>query len=112
MAESGQDLLLELQGRVALADMALNSLGSRGRAFAQAEHDYRVALAKKTLEERASGMPVTIISDVCRGDGKIAKLRLERDSAEALYKSNLEAINLYKLQIKVLESQIDREYRG
>ena len=104
------DLINELKGKTALLDSALNQLGIRGRAYAQAEQDYRIALAEKILMERTNGIPVTIISDVCRGDRKIAKLKFERDVAETVYKAALEAINTYKLQIKLLESQIDREW--
>ena len=108
----GVDLLNELNGKTALLDKALNQLGVRGRAYAQSEQDYRIALAEKMLTERANGLPATILSDICRGDIKIAKLKFERDVAETVYKAALEAINAYKLQIKLLESQIDREYRG
>lgn len=52
------------------------------------------------------------MSDVCRGDREIARLRLERDIADVVYKSAMEAINCYKLQIKVLENQIDREWKN
>ena len=109
---SGQDLYQELQGRVAMLDKALGVLGNRGRAAAQADHDYRVALNQKILTERDKGTPGTIMSDVCRGDQEIAKLRLERDIADVVYKSAIEAINCYKLQIKVLENQIDREWKN
>jgi len=64
------------------------------------------------LQERDSGTPVTIISDICRGSQEIAELKFKRDCAEVVYKSALEAVNGYKLQIKVLENQIDREWRG
>ncbi len=109
---SGQDLYIELQGKVSMLDKALQQLGNRGRAYAQAEQDYRVALAEKILIERDKGTPVTIISDICRGNRNVAKLKLERDIAESVYKAAMEACNVYKLQIKVLENQIDREYRG
>ena len=56
--------------------------------------------------ERVNGTPVTIISDVCRGKKEIAKLRFERDCAEVVYKSAQEAINSYKLQIRILDAQI------
>lgn len=107
-----QDLINEMSARLARLDVALKELGKRGRESAQAESDYRVALAKKILVERDKGTPVTIISDVCRGSAEIAKLKLERDIAETMHKSALEAINVYKLQIKVLESQIDREWNS
>lgn len=108
MAET--DLIEELGAKTALLDKAISQLGIRGRTFAQAEHDYKVALSKRILEHRADGMPVTIISDVCRGEPEIARLRLERDISEVVYKSALEAINSYKLQIRILDAQIEREW--
>lgn len=109
---SGQDLVLELQDKVARLDAALKALGQRGRSMADAEQKYRVGLAKKIAVERDKGTPVTIISDVCRGDAEIARLKFDRDVSEVGYKSALEACNVYKLQIRVLEGQIDREYKG
>lgn len=105
------NLIQEIGSKSALLDAAIKQLGIRGRAYAQAEHDYRVAMRKKVLEERANGTPVTIISDVCRGDPQIAKLRLERDIALTVYESAQEAINGYKLQIRILDSQIEREWK-
>lgn len=58
---SGQDLMNELAAKVGLLDTALRKLGERGRSHAQAERDYRVALAQKILIERDKGTPVTII---------------------------------------------------
>ena len=109
---SGQDLLLELEGKVQLLDKALRQVKDRGRTWAQSEHDYRAALCLKILEERDKGTPVTIISDICRGTPSIAKAKLNRDISEVMYKAAMEACNVYKLQLKVLENQIDREYRG
>ena len=109
---SGQDLYIEMGDQIALLDKALKQIGTRGRQYAQAEQDYRVALAKKILAERDDGAPVTIIGDVCRGCPSVAKLKFDRDVAESVYKAALEACNVYKLKIKVLEAQIDREYRG
>ena len=109
---SGQDLYVNLQTKVSLLDEALKQIKQRGKTYAKAEHDYRAALSKKIVTERDNGVPVTIISDICRGSAEIAKLKFERDAAEAIYRAALEAINVYKLQVKLLESQIDREYRG
>lgn len=104
------DLINEIGQKSRLLDKAICELGTRGRAFAQAEHDYRVELSKKVLQERDKGIPVTIISDVCRGDSIIARLRFERDVAEVVYRSAMEAINGYKLQIKILDAQVEREW--
>lgn len=103
-------LYQELQSKTDLLDVAVRELRSRGSAFAQAERDYRVALAKAVIDERSNGTPVTIISDVCRGKPEIAKLRFERDCAEVVYKSAMEAINSLKLQLRLIENQIQREW--
>jgi hypothetical protein len=55
-------------------------------------------------------MPVTLISQVIYGYEDIAQLRFLRDSAEVVYRANQEAINTLKLQIRIIESQIQREY--
>lgn len=107
---SGQDLMVEMQGRIHMLDAALQQLGNRGRAYAQAERDYRVALRQEILKERDKGTPVTIISDVCRGDRGIAGLRFNRDVAETAYEAAKEACNVYKIEIRTLEEQIAREW--
>lgn len=105
------DLIQEIGAKSALLDAAIKQLGIRGKAYAQAEHDYRVAMRQKILAERSNGTPVTIISDICRGDPEVAKLRLERDIALTVYESAQEAINGYKLQIRILDSQVEREWK-
>lgn len=109
---AGYDLINEIGQKSRLLDAAIRELGVRGRAYAQAEKDYRVAMARKILEERDKGTPVTIISDICRGNLKIAELRFTRDCTEVVYKSALEAINAMKLQIRVLDAQVGREWNA
>lgn len=104
------DLISEIGAKSALLDAAVKQLGVRGKAYAQAEKDYRVAMSRKVMVEREKGTPVTIISDVCRGTPEIAELRFNRDCAEVVYKSALEAINAIKLQIKILDAQVSREW--
>ena len=104
------DLIEEVGEKSALLDKAIKAFPRQGKMLAQAEHDYRVALSKKVLLERDKGTPVTIISDVCRGDKEIARLRYERDVAETVYEAAKEAINGYKFQIRLLEAQISREW--
>lgn len=104
------DLYFELREKTNMLDSAIRVLKTRGQAYAQAEHDYKVAMAQKMLIEREKGMPVTILGDICRGDKAIAKLRFERDVADINYKAALEAINVYKLQLRLIENQIQREW--
>ena len=78
--------------------------------YALKEYKYRVALSKKLVELRASGQAVTHLADIARGDEDIAKLRYARDIAEGLKKSAEEGINYYKLNAKLKESQLQREW--
>lgn len=104
------DLFLELQNKMRLLELALGELGKRGRENAQAEMDYRISLSEKIIREREKGLPATIISDVCRGDKSIAMMKFKRDCAEVSYKAALEAINVYKIEVRSLEEQINREW--
>lgn len=105
------ELIQEIGAKSSLLDAAVKQLGVRGKAYAQAERDYKVALAKKIMQEREKGTPVTIMSDICKGDNEIARLRFERDCAEVVYKSAMEAIQSIKLQIRILDAQIEREWK-
>lgn len=107
---NGQDLMLEIMSKNKLLDSALSQLGKRGREYAQSEHDYRVSLSQMILKERDKGTPVSIIGDVCRGSAEIASLKLKRDIAESMYDAAKEACNVYKVQIRILDEQIAREW--
>lgn len=104
------NLITELQNKMQKINLAIDTLAKNGQRFAQSEMNYRMALRQEILTERERGTPVTIIGDVCRGAGKIAALKFERDTAEAVYQANQEAINAWKLEVRILESQIAREW--
>ena len=94
-------------------DIEVKEVDSRGRAYAEAEAEYRTALASEMLRLRDDEKyPVTLCPDLARGNRKVALLKVKRDTSEALYKASLESININKLRIKILEAQLEREYRG
>lgn len=107
----GAQLYNELDQRLHMLDTATSELKKRGNTLAEKERDYRVALAEAILRERADGMPVTIINDVCRGKKDIAQKRLERDIAQTMYDSVREFIMTTKKQIDILNAQIQREWQ-
>ena len=78
-------------------------------AYAQAERDYRVAKAKAILREREKGTAATITLDLVKGDREVSRLCFERDCAEVLYRSALEAIQSTKLQLRLIDAQLSRE---
>lgn len=103
--------ILEIQAKDQKLNQALKLLRKNGTEFAKAERDYKVALSKKALSLRANeDMPVTLIDKVIYGLPDIADLRLKRDIAEATYKANQEAINVYKLQMRLIDNQVSREW--
>ena len=90
---------------------SINRLKENGVKLAQAESNYKITLRTEALKLRQEkGMPVTLISQIIYGVPEVAKLRLERDIAETVYETNKEYINVTKLQLKVLENQIQREW--
>lgn len=93
-----------------LLTSALSEYKKRGQDYAKAYRDYRVKVAQKLLELKAEGMPVTISYDIARGDEEVAKAKEQEIITECLYKSCQEAVNVYKLKIKILQSQIDNDY--
>lgn len=104
------DLMTELQNKVRQLDASVKQLRISGTEFAEAQRDYKILLAKETLKLRDGGMAVGLISMVAYGIKEVADARLRRDTAEAVYKANLEAINATKLQLRLIEGQISREW--
>lgn len=105
------DLLNELQTKLQELDISIKSLRKTGTEFAEAEKDYKIKLREEALKLRADkGMPVTLIQQVVYGVPEVAQKRFNRDVKEAIYQANQEAINSLKLQIRIIEGQIQREW--
>jgi len=104
------DLLNELQQKLRELDYSVKQLRTTGNAYAKAERDYKVKLREECLRLRDEKMAIGMIDKTCYGIESVANLRFQRDCAEVIYKANQEAINSIKLQIKILQSQIDREW--
>lgn len=105
-------LINELNDLSAKLDESVRYMARAGKDYARAEHDYKVALSQSALRLRAEGMAVTLIDKVIYGEKEVADKRLKRDIAETMYAASKENINKLKLQIRILDGQIDREYRG
>lgn len=78
--------------------------------YAQKEYTYRTELSKELVRLRAQGEKVTHLADIARGEEHIALLRFQRDIAEGLVHSAEEGINFYKIKIRELEAQYNREW--
>ena len=107
---SEYDLYMELQEKVSDLDKAVRSIRKNGQDKAQTERDYKVLLKQECLKLRNEGMAIGMIDKTCYGIPEVADARMKRDIAEAVYTANLEAINSIKLQLRLIESQIQREW--
>ncbi len=105
---TGQDLRIEIQQKLSLMDRALIEAKDRGIEQARAEQAYQVAKMQETLKLKAEGTPVTIINNIVKG--LVAEQLFKRDSALVLYNSAKEAINVYKIAIKALQEDYNREW--
>ena len=104
------DLFNELQIKTKQLETSIKTLRQSGTNYAQAEKDYKVLLRTECLKLRDEGMAIGMIDKTCFGIPSVAEARFKRDVAEAVYKANLEAINSIKLQMRLIESQLQREY--
>lgn len=107
------DLYNELQRLLNDLNISIRKLRETGSDFAEAERDYKITLRQEALKLRAEkGMPVTLIQQVVYGVPEVANKRYMRDVKEAIYQANQEAINSIKLQIRVIEGQLNREWNN
>ena len=105
------DLINLLQSKIKDLNVSIKKLRETGTEYAEAERDYKITLRQEALKLRAEkNMPVTLIQQVVYGVPEVADKRFKRDIKEAIYNANQEAINSIKLQIRIIESQINREW--
>lgn len=106
------DLMNELRQLSAELDESISRLRKNGIAAAEAERQYKIHLRQECLKLRDEGMPVGLIDKVCYGIPSVAEKRFDRDVAQVTYKANQEHINIRKLQLRIVESQINREWNN
>lgn len=104
------DLYQELQSKTKQLDVAIKQLRKSGTDYAEAERAYKILLRTECLKLRDEGMAIGMIDKTCYGIPKVAEARFQRDVAEVVYKANLEAINSLKLQMRLIDEQIKREW--
>ena len=104
------DLYNELARKTEELNVSIKKLRETGTTYAEAERDYKILLRQECLKLRDEGMAIGMIDKTCYGIPSVAEARFKRDVAEAIYKANLEAINSIKLQMRLIEGQISREW--
>lgn len=104
------DLFEELQSKTKQLETSIRQLRKSGTDYAEAERSYKILLRQECLKLRDAGMPIGLIDKTCYGIPEVAEARFHRDVCEAVYKANLEAINSIKLQLRLIDAQLQREW--
>lgn len=104
------ELILEIQRLRKDLDRSIKELRRSGMNRAQTERDYKLLLRTECLKLRAEGMAIGMIDKICYGIPSVAEARFERDVAESVWTANIEAINSIKLQLRLAEQQLQREW--
>jgi hypothetical protein len=104
------DLWTEIQQKTKQLDYSVRELRKSGTAYAEAEKAYKIKLRETALRLRSQDMAVGMIGMTVYGVPEVAELRFRRDCCEAVYKANVEAINAIKLEIRIINEQLSREW--
>ena len=104
------DLFNDIQELTKKLSCAIKQMEKYGKELAKAESDYKITLRQEALKLRASNTAVTLINQIIYGVEEVAKKRLKRDISSTMYDTNREYINTLKLKIRILESQLQREW--
>ena len=107
---TGQDLIRERDEIKKALDKSMKKMYQNGVDFAEKQRAYRVALTQKILVLKSEGEKTTIIEKIAKGDEDIAKLEMEQNIAEVLYKSSIENIMIQKKLLDSVEDEIKREW--
>lgn len=107
-----QTLYNELERMKNDLNASMRQLRKNGEILAHKEHDYQVIKAQAVFEMKDEGCSMTEINLAIKGQPKVAEAILERDLAKTMYDANLEHINVVKLELRVIENQISREWNN
>lgn len=104
------DLVNDIQTLTKRLNTSVIKLRDYGRELAEAEKEYKITLRQEALKLRSDGMAVTLINQIVYGIPEVAQKRFKRDVAETMYQTAQENINSIKIQLRILEGQLQREW--
>ena len=106
------DLVEQINNLNSELTQSIKLLRKNGDAYAKAERDYQVAKAQTVLRMKNAGATVTEIQLSVKGQPEVAEKLFTRDVAKVMYEANQEHINTVKLQLRLLDNQIAREWNN
>lgn len=91
-------------------DELIEQMRQDGHEWAMARAEYYRAKGLKSLELKASGMPVTLIHDVVRSYDDVNRALMRKDAAEVNYHTSKEAVMARKMQVRTRNQVATSEY--
>jgi DNA replication protein DnaD len=104
------DLYDEMRQKRRELNTCIKMLRKTGTELAEAERDYKIKLREWVLRLRSQEMAVGLIQLTVYGIPEVAELRFKRDIAQTVYDANKDAVNATKLEMRIIEAQIGREW--
>ncbi len=88
-------------------ESGVNTLHQYAAKYAEAEKEYRFKLAREIMKLKDEKTPMTIISDLARGN--ISEYKFRRDLAEVEYKTSRDMLNALQGQLSGLQTLYRRQ---
>ncbi len=108
---SGQDLIISMREQRTLLIDTVQAMKVIGRKLAESDLAYRIAYRKEVFRLReVDGVAWTSCGDLARGDDIVGKLRFTREVHQSDYDCCIEKIHQIKFEMRILESEINREW--
>lgn len=107
-----QDLMRELDAKRDELHKSMSLLRKHGEDLAEKEHDYQVRKAQTWAILKNEGCTSTEIAAVIKGQPLVAEAMFARDNAKVMYEANKEHINVIKVDLRLIENQITREWNN
>lgn len=104
-------LLNDLNADLSALREATREYAEAGRRAAQDEARYQSVKATRALEMRAQGESAAMINLLIKGDPAVNEYLMQRECSKAIYEATREQINTLKLSIRIIENQIEREWK-
>lgn len=103
-------LWVRIEECMRLLDLALKEAKTRGNLMVERECQYYTAKATECFELLEAGHANTFIQQVIKGRPKVAEAMQLYHAAEVEYKNANEAVNVFKVKLRVLEAEMEREW--
>lgn len=104
------NLWLAIEDDLQALDEAMKDLRASTRKYSHAEVEYQKAKAKRALEMKADGVPVTLIQMTIKGDDEVSPFLLARECAQSEFDADKEQVNVLKKRIDTNREQMAREW--